>query len=133
MRTARYKDSEDWLPQHAIVRDLRIRDLGIESRLDPNGIPLPERLCQRRCVACKRLKGASNILRGHAIPTGADPADINNLSTPQSRTASSLLKEFFSVTPVVASGEGHDQYTTAHPKTSPKASSLILIRRFLQS
>ena len=65
------------MPQHPVVRDLRIRDLGVEPRLHPNGGGLPERLRQRHCVARKRLKGASNIPRGVAIPTGADPADIN--------------------------------------------------------
>ena len=71
------KRLEGRLPHHAIARDLGISDLGIEPRLHPRGVRLPEWLRKGRGGACKRLKRTSNLPRGPAVPSGADPADID--------------------------------------------------------
>jgi hypothetical protein len=68
------------MPNHAIVGDLRIRDLGIEARLNPRRVRLLNLLRQGRSRAGKWLQRAPNSARRLAVPTDAHAAGIDQRS-----------------------------------------------------
>jgi hypothetical protein len=71
------KPLERRMPDHPIIGNFRIRNLGIEAGLDPFGICLVERLHQGAVGPYKGLQRTPNFPSGLAVPSGPHAAHID--------------------------------------------------------
>src|SRR5215213_5900118 len=72
-------DLENRRAQQAVVREPRVLDLGEQRRLDPRGLRLLYRDCERRALADQRLEALAQLARGHFRVAAASFSRIEQL------------------------------------------------------